>query len=92
MGRISNITNTEDDLKVAFRVFDRVETAQDFMPTSELRYVLEYLAENKLIENQEVNECLDYFEHFLFFAGSKAWSEPCPSLPHPARRRVSLLD
>ena len=62
MGRISNITNTEDDLKVAFRVFDRVETAQDLMPTSELRYVLEYLAENKLIENQEINECLNYFD------------------------------
>jgi hypothetical protein len=62
MGRVSNITNTVNDLKLAFRVFDRIETAKEFMTTNELRYVLEYLAKHKLIENHEVNECLNYFD------------------------------
>ena len=61
MGRISNITDTVEDLKLAFRVFDK-ESTREYIPTTELRYVLEYLARTDMIDHEEVDECLEYFD------------------------------
>ena len=61
MGRISNVADTVEDLKLAFRVFDK-DSTREYIPTTELRNVLEHLARSNMMEHDEIEECLKYFD------------------------------
>lgn len=58
MERISNVRDTVEDLKSAFRVFDK-DTSKEFIPSSELRHVL-YNLEG--LSKEEADDCLHYFD------------------------------
>lgn len=58
MKRISNVVDTVEDLKLAFRVFDK-DSTKEHIPTSELRYVL-YNIEG--ITKEEADDCISYFD------------------------------
>lgn len=57
MQRVSKIANTEEDLMIAFRVFDKDEN--DCVPVSELSYILTSLDGISLME---VDEVIRYFD------------------------------
>lgn len=58
MERISNVVDTVEDLKLAFRVFDK-DTSKEFIPSNELRHVL-YNLEG--LSKEEADDCLHYFD------------------------------
>ena len=51
---------TEPEVMEAFKVFDK--DGYGTVNINELRYVLEYLARTNMIDHEEVDECLEYFD------------------------------